>query len=164
MALECVLKAQLIMGKRDIPLNQVYQEIRTCGHNIEKLSRAADTVFPMLVHERARRQFQKFKVSLRYSVDAHQCFFPFPGQNSKKFLDYSSTLGSTTWMNESRAIVSELVEWGKGQFTGEVTDDLEMIFQVESTLFRAMRPPKKTADIAQLHNSSDPKDSLQQIA
>lgn len=143
MALECILKAQLIMGKRDIPLSQVYLDIKKYGHNIEKMSQAADTVFPMLVHARAKRQFRKFKVSLRYSVDAHQCFFPFPEQSSKKILDYSSTLGNTTWMNESRAIVSELVEWGTGQFAGEVTDDVEIIFQNESLLYRAINTPSK---------------------
>lgn len=138
MACECILKAQCILGRSEIAIIEAYREIRKIGHSIEELSNSAQTFFPMPAHERAKQQFHSFNVGLRYSVDAHLYFFPPLREGQEEVNLYSATLGSTTWMEESAAIVDELIAWGKNEFTGEVADSIGQIFHDEELLWQAL--------------------------
>lgn len=146
MACECILKAQCLLGRGMMPPEEAYQEIRKLGHDIGKLSDSAKTFFPMPAHERAKQQFHRFNVGLRYSVDAHHYFLPPPSAGQARANLYSATLGSTNWMKESEAIVEELVAWGKEQFNGEIADAIEQILIDEELLWRAVtaQPAKRT--------------------
>lgn len=144
MACECMLKVQCILGCINTPLVDTYIAIKKNGHSIGKLSDSAQKFFPMPAHARAKRQFSQFSVGLRYSVDAHQYFFPHPGTGRGKPHLYGSTLGSTVWMKESEAIVDEFIAWGVNQFAGEVTSDIEKILEDEELLWSAIVPSQRS--------------------
>jgi hypothetical protein len=141
MACECLLKAQCIMARIPLPMIQAYAEVKALGHDIHKLSLSAEEVFPSPVHKRARQYFGFFSVGLRYSVDAHEYFFPVGGYQRTNRKSYGSTLGDTNWMHAAENVVSELIEWGKAEFNGEVEADIENILRTEEQLEAAVREP-----------------------
>ncbi len=139
MACECMLKSQCVMARTSIPLDQAYAEVKGLGHSIEKLSRSAECTFASPAHEQARLHFSSFGVGLRYSVDAHEYFFPVIGAQSGGRHNYSGTLGNSDWMKAAESVVVELIAWGKAEFTGEVTDEIEDILPNETNIELALR-------------------------
>ena len=140
MACECMLKSKCFMAKQHIPLIEAYKEIKTLGHNIERLATVANQTFPSEVNVRACQYFGEFSVGLRYSVDAHEYFFPMgkPTQSGRR--PYSDTLGDTAWIKSASSTVEELIQWGKESFNGEVGDDIEAILNEGMELEAAIQP------------------------
>jgi hypothetical protein len=147
MACECMLKAQCIMAKADVPLPDAYRQVKDLGHNITKLAAAAESAWhaPSEVHRRAREYFGSFGVGLRYSVDAHQYFFPLGRKPRSGSKSYHATLGNHGWRCAAEAAVGELLEWGQSQFTGEVTDDIEVIWQSDLDIEAAVKASSRRA-------------------
>jgi len=140
-----MLKAQCIVAREHLPLIEAYREVKVLGHNIMKLAAAADEAFPSDVHGQACEYFGSFGVGLRYSVDAHEYFFPvgIPPKSGKK--GYDETLGNNVWRKAAVATVRELLEWGKKRFNEEVTDNIADILrsatEVEAVI--CSRPTKQ---------------------
>ncbi|UJW82548.1 hypothetical protein [Hydrogenophaga sp. SL48] len=147
MACECMLKAQCIVAREHLSLAEAYSEVKGFQHNIKELATAADLAFPSDVHGRACEYFGSFSVSLRYSVDVHEYFFPIgsPPKSGRK--GYDETLGNSVWRNAAVATVNELLEWGKNRFNGEVTDNIADILrsaaEVETVISDRSRSSKR---------------------
>jgi hypothetical protein len=147
MACECMLKAQCIVARAHLSLPEAYRQVRELSHGISKLAAAAEADWRSQteVHRRATEYFGAFGVGLRYSVDAHQYFFPLGRKQKSGRRSYDSTLGNCHWRKAAEATVAELLDWGQGQFTGEVTDDIEVIWQDDLAVEAAMNEPKQRA-------------------
>lgn len=138
MACECLLKAKCLLAMKNLPLIDAYLEVKGLGHSINKLADVANAAFPSKAHSRAREHFGKFGVGLRYSVDAHEYFFPMGKPQKSGRHSYSETLGNATWINSATATVDELIEWGANQFNGYVDDDISTILRVEAEIEAAI--------------------------
>lgn len=143
MACECMLKSQCIMARITLPIGDAYAQVRVLGHNIHKLSFSAEKAFPSTVHKRAREYFSPFNVGLRYSVDAHEYFFPVGSPQQANRPSYRFTLGNKNWMDAAESVVTELIKWGKTEFNGEVDENIEHILHNEVELEAVIREPKK---------------------
>lgn len=142
MSAECMLKSQCIMARLDAPIVMAYAEVKQLGHSIEKLSHSAHRAFPSSTHARVRQYFGSFDVGLRYSVDAHEYFFPVGGSQQAGRRSYRCTLGDTNWINLAESVVQELIEWGKLEFNGLVEDDIETVLLCDGELESVIQSTK----------------------
>lgn len=157
MACECMLKSQCILARSAIPFPKAFAEVRKLAHNVNGLSRVAESAYPSTAQERARRHFGKFAVRLRYSADAYAYFFPVGSKRLGKGASYDETLGDSAWLTAAESVVTDLIEWGRSMFNGEVLDDIEANLLAEQEVELAVNgPPQKKPRSPVNSDVSDP--------
>lgn len=148
MACECMLKAKCVVARQHLPLFEAYKEVKDLGHRIQNLASQAQRAQSSTANERAVEYFDRFGVGLRYSVDAYEYFFPVARRLRDGRRSYASTLGDADWMNEAKAVVVELLEWGSLEFNGEVGDDIEAILlgseEIEAAIKKSGRKKQRS--------------------
>lgn len=139
LACECILKAQCILGRSNHSIEVAYDEVRAMRHDIKRLSESAEGFFPNRAHQLARQYFGLFTVSLRYSLDMHDFFFSPRDPGPGSLPGYEETLGNSVWMSGAKLAVRDLIDWGKPLFSGEITEQIEEILEVDEKIYQLMR-------------------------
>lgn len=134
MAIECALKCHVVLGRTGEDAKEVYNKVRGCGHNIERLSKLANFAPDRKLYKDISDEINRFSVFVRYSLEAHQVFFSFhsDGKSEERWNEYSRTVSNFNWLNKVRAQLDALIESAAPEFTGIVSFDLAKIFDVES--------------------------------
>lgn len=143
MACECLLKAQYLLCQTERPLAEAYSHIKKLGHNIVKLSRAAEEIHPLQAHEDSRLYFGQFSVGLRYSAESHHFFFPIKN-NATCRPTFSTTLGNSVWIQGANDVVVALTHWCRPHFTGIVTGNIDEILLEERDIESVMIKPMES--------------------
>lgn len=136
MAAECALKAHVFRGPAGAALapEVLYRDIRRIGHSIADLAARADFMADRSLYDAVGARFDGLLVSLRYSLDMWETYFPglFSARHDGPDR-YDQTLGSTPWRQHAIAEVEALVDALRRE-PQVITDDIEGLFAREQEM------------------------------
>jgi hypothetical protein len=111
MAAECGLKAHVFAGRSDESAVAIYRKIRRGGgHNLAALVEMADYLADRAIYAAVGQRFANFSVSLRYSLDAWDTFFPFGLAPNDAADQYDQTIANVDWIRAAQEEIQALVE------------------------------------------------------
>lgn len=128
---ECILKCHIMLGRTSDDPITVYREVRQYGHDIGKLSGAADYIGDRDCYDAVAKHLAPFSVFIRYSLDAYETFFPSNLDRADAPINYSRTIGNNPWVLECRNLVASLLEATHAELQGFVPSDLTTLLQHE---------------------------------
>jgi hypothetical protein len=134
MGFECALKAHIFLSDGDQAAEELYAQVRKCGHNLTKLTRLAHFTPDEKVYQKVEEQLGTFSVVLRYSLDSYESFFPSGLSREEADYNYSETLANHRWLIEIRGLLNSLIEPINNELSGMVDLDLEEILDSEKRL------------------------------
>lgn len=140
MGCESVLKAHILLGHKDIEPSAAYEHCRTPGHSIAKLADQATYCIDRTNYDFLKTQLSPFRVAIRYSLDTYGSLFPLCYERSGSDIDYSRTIGNTTWVSEIRACLELLLDAARPELTGFVAFDFSESIAVEKILTELLKP------------------------
>jgi hypothetical protein len=109
MAAECALKAHVFAGRSNESALELYRKVRQYGgHRLTELAGIADYLDDRGPYESIQRRFAGFSVSLRYSIDAWDTFFPFGLEDGGD--QYDQTVANPQWIQAAKDEVHVIIE------------------------------------------------------
>lgn len=135
MGFECILKSHAFLSHKSENMEEAYREIiRGAKHDLEKLSDLACYPDSQFLYKKIKHELGKFSICLRYSLDAHENFFPsFLFYENAKF-DFSKTLANDSWLRNMRNLLEELTRKVDSEFGGIVGSDLDELVASEKRM------------------------------
>lgn len=127
LAAECVLKAHIFLGQSDKEPLPLYKEVKGLSHSIQGLAERADFLDDRAGYDALAIRFDQLTVSLRYSLDMWETFFPALGDEDQ-IARYDGTVANTEWRKAAVAEVDFLVEQLNPALTREVSGQVEELF------------------------------------
>lgn len=127
MGCECALKCHGFLSHLSEQPIDVYRQIRGFSHNIANLADYAAFLQNRIYYDHLKVQLASFPVFLRYSLDAHEIFFPLLLDRNDAELNYSQTIGNDAWVLRVRAILEDLNTSVSYQFSGFVSTDIDLL-------------------------------------
>lgn len=153
MGCECCLKSHILLSMNDYSLSDAYEKIRSCGHRIDRLSSLAMFLPDRSHYESLASCLGNFPVAIRYSLDAHNIFFPEPIDRDEADHNYAKTIGLDSWVENIHNNLNHLNSSLAEEFSGEVSMDFNDYIQEQKSLHlltkkHIKRPQKNVPNIA----------------
>lgn len=134
MGCECALKCHIFMGRKVEEPKAVYVQARKFSHDIGRLADYACYLNDRTSYEFMKERLGPFSVVFRYSLDAYETFFPSAMERGDAPLNYSKSIGNNAWVLEIRECLENLLGSVVNEFSGFVTDDLDVLFAHEQQM------------------------------
>lgn len=123
MGCECSLKSHALLSMNGSSLSDAYEKVRSCGHRIDRLASLAAFLSDRTHYECLAINLRDFPVSMRYSLDAHEMFFPASIDGDTNDELYSETIGLDTWIGGVHNNLVHLNTSLAYEFSGDVSMD-----------------------------------------
>jgi hypothetical protein len=135
MGCECALKAHIFLGRLNDDSKVVYKSLKTASHRIGTLADQATFLADRQEYDFLKNEMDSLSVTLRYSLDAYETFFPSYADRSDATINYSATIGNHPWVMGIRGSLEKLIDVAE-QVCGGFVD---MDFEANLVHERAMR-------------------------
>lgn len=134
MGCECVLKSHVMLGFANKSPKDAYSTLRKASHRISELADFAFLNKDRTHYEFLKNELGKFSVTVRYSLETYDAFFPMLSNWSETDINHSTTIGSHTWVMSVRNALNCLVDDLNPHFTGFVISDFAEILRNEEEI------------------------------
>lgn len=134
MGCECALKSHVMLSFTDKCPKEAYSTLRNASHRISTLADTALLNKDREVYDFLKNELGDFSVTVRYSLEAYDTFFPMLSDWCDANINYSKTIGSHQWVKSVRHALNRLIDDLNPHFTGLVTNDLADILRNEEEI------------------------------
>lgn len=132
MGCECELKAHAILSRLQDDAVETYKAVKAAGHRIDRIADMATFMTDRTHYDYLKDHLSGLSVFIRYSFDAYGTFFPFDYDHAD--INYSKTIGNSSWALQIRDHLRRMIEASNDEFTGMVSDDISQIFDQEDQM------------------------------
>jgi hypothetical protein len=138
LAAECALKAHVLLGRSTDDAVALYRQLRRMSHNVAALADRADYLDDRLLYDAVKEQFGGLSVSLRYSLDMWESYFPGLAavEGARGPEEYDATVGNSAWRDKAVTLVRQLL---RDLLSPRVLDDFDDFFRAEEEMAEFVR-------------------------
>ncbi|WP_143331112.1 hypothetical protein [Burkholderia aenigmatica] len=143
MGCECVLKAHIFLADDDRQPSDLFQKVRTAGHDVTELVALTTASNHRSDYEILIERIGGLPVALRYSLDAERQYEGWQPDRTDKTVKLQRLLRNSQAVKDVRNALERLIVATRAQVTGYVDIDFHSIVESGRKIDEAMTRPKR---------------------